>query len=72
MVPQFTPVQPGWKVLYEQPGKSKVWLPLLGWFQAPDGTVQPAVWFGGVVTAEAASELLALDEWSVMESDYPA
>jgi hypothetical protein len=70
MVSQFTPVPPGWKVLFEQQGKAKIWLPLLGWLQGPGQGIQPCVWWAGVTAAATVAGELGVDEWSVVEQDF--
>lgn len=72
MIPQFLPVPPGWKVLFEGQNRAKVWLPLLGWLHGPNSGIQPCVWWSGVTTADKVAAELGLPEWSVVEQDYDA
>lgn len=72
MVAQFNPVQPGWKVQFEDATQETVWLPLLGWLitDDPQRSVQPCVWWGGLSTAEGAADEMGYGSWSVVEQDY--
>lgn len=74
MVTQFTPVQPGWRVLFESSGQPSTWLPLLGWLNEPsaENQFQPCVWWGGLVPAETAADELGVISWSVVEQEYQA
>lgn len=76
MVSQFSPVQPGWCVLFERTDPAtkvgRMWLPLLGWFTDPSTGVQPAVWNEGLSTAEDAADAFGYDAWSVVEAEFGA
>jgi hypothetical protein len=71
MVAQFTPVAPGWKVLFTEEGKADIWLPLLGWL-TDDAGIQPCVWWSGLAPAETAADELGMLQWSVVERGFRA
>lgn len=74
MVTQFSPVQPGWTVLFEggPVDTAKLWLPLLGWLNEPsaEDQFQPCVWYRGLAVAETAADALGYTAWSVVEPDF--